>query len=405
MLRLIFRQILKHKYPLLAVMLVWVVGGYYIFSIRHDLLSFVYRMASDHPIGTEQHPERAYFDYLRPALERIEKNEIRLATMKRACLRTGVSHPSLEEFYRPHWLENINAWAEESGIRNNLMAIPEADEYWIKHRNDVSNSLMEAVEALSHSYEIPPGTIDENQRNTILIPAIVQDLAEALCDNRIGIFAWGDYISFLEARAYRQVVQTMPDFETMYPFPSEQDVFTLERLRGNRNYITALENYVAGGVPERPSMCVSMTFRLVCAAPQEAIRIYNRRLYYSSMEDQRAGLHLNFGKLYRFLAAENRDYLNNALEQFTGATRRAHTEQEARKAIIRIYLERQETEKAYTELRQLSLTYTERGLENREFRNLARTTLIQLGRFRDADCYSEMANYPSITPFCRNLRL
>ncbi len=95
-----------------------------------------------------------------------------------------------------------------------------------------------------------------------------------------------------------------------------------------------------------------------------------------------------------------------AIEHFILASGAYETEFDARLYLARLYLERaaeletlRETPAAsaayalaHDEVRQIALLNRRGDFREDEFRELARRTLMGLGRFRDADCYAPMRN-------------
>lgn len=442
MLRIVFRQLLKHWKTMLPVNLVWIIGGYFIFSNNHtywkELLDTInpghkeeYTLPNKHTIlkdlsqflvhfpepGTEN-PKKAYFSYVRPALNRLkfthkkllcylpsilyrcspsERGEIpiRLDLMTKACaFIPSTSHMS-DLKLQPHWLATLKEWSlspgEDSITGDTEMASPV--EYWKENQGIVLESLQDMINALSYAYVIPPEVHNESE-NAIVIPQAISRISAAVCKPELGVLAFGDFARHLEVHAFRIREEAQnPHKSELRTYPTEKEILGFTELGKNPYYKIALNRYLSGGVPDplSPELCRGHNFILSCYSPSEALKTYRKLLYFSD-ESEKPNIFLNMGKLYLFRSLKNDDRkdLKMALRFLYGATRHPAVEKEGRILMIRIYLKEQDYRKAYDQLSQLSLVYRDRGMGDGEFRELARLTLIGVGRFRDADCFSSL---------------
>lgn len=434
MIKILFRQIFKRWRGLLPVFIIWTVAGYLIFSDQHRFLNLfipldpgeqlsypdkhtVFRklawILSGIPEPGSQDPETAYFDYILPAREILSENgtgffcrmasfvglcevdsgieTVRLDLMAEACDRIPVGSVPMDSDFRPHWLEKIEKYDinPDSSVRQ----LVEPDEYWQENHEKVLTALRKAVQAMDYAYEIPTSVHQEAGSPTILVPEFVDRLASAVCRDEIGNLAWGDYVHFQEVRAFNRLEkEEVKDIEYRYLHPSEKDLLILNSLQESYEYIRALKEYSGSIVPDpwQPFGCGN-EFLLACYAPEEARDIFNRLLYYSSRRE-RPSLYLKLGRIHLSLYRKyGSEHLDKALDYFTGASKSFDTEREARFSITRIYLKSGDYDRAHGQLIKLSQIMKNRGGEDREFRNLARLTLMGLGRFRDADCYADMS--------------
>ncbi|MCR9144396.1 MAG: hypothetical protein NXI24_19310 [bacterium] len=428
MLRLILRQILKHKWPLLILSVVWIGAGVFLFQNSHNMLAWLVRLTVELPEPGRQDPMSA-LGYVNEARERVRP--IRLDLMERTCgsflpLRyTG----SVEDF-RPHWLEKLDAWQiqTESGPQT-----VEPDLYWRDNLGDVLTSLRDAVSAMQFAYEITGADQGDPTLETTVVPDLVARLGRAACRPELAMLAYGDYARFQEERAWLHITDGKPTPSRAGPAPAladlgptERERLILEKLSGVPEYIRALRMYL-GGPPVDPadaSACNgrigtalpngrpagNQDLRLACVAPVEALSIYDRLLKVSPGADGPA-LHRD-AALVRLMAARRAggdaaaEHRAAAIQHLTIASGSYTTEFDARVELTRLYLARAtELEAlsqddaaagsyalAHDEIRQLALLSRRRDFREQDFRELARRTLMGLGRFRDADCYSDMSS-------------
>ena len=426
MFKLFLRQLKKHRAGLIPVAIVWILGGYVIFTNHHACLATLSRWTVTLPGPGEQRPAAA-MQYVEAARELIADDEIRLDLMHKMCNRHELRQADERDLYRPHWLEKIRSWnLAEPGSPSRVV---EPSEYWDEHRATVLDALRSAVNAQALAFEITPGDLGLPEGETILVPAEVARYARAVCRPQIAVLAWGDYVEFQEVRAFQKLQTGEPELAENYAYPAEQQILILSALQEDPNYLRALREYGAGEppLPEVGGTCADGNFRLACGAPLEAVKVLNKQLYFAPARS-RPLLHLRLGALHRVLERETSDpqHLGRALDHYAGATESAPTEEEGRLNLARIFLmlaDRSRTaspdagrehrlyyERAYEELKQISLIKKGQGLTDDEFRELARHILIGLDRFRDADCFADLAHPTPGTdgltrPHCKDLRL
>lgn len=444
MLRLIIRQILKHKWPLLILVFIWIGAGYLLFENSHRLLATLVRLTVNLPDPGRQDPEAA-LGYVESARERTAN--IRLDLMARTCTNfLPLRYTGAIEDFRPHWLEKLESWqvSTESGPEP-----VEPDQYWSANIDEVLLALRDAVGAMQFAYEITAEDLGQPGAETILVPDLVARLASAACRQEIGVLAFGDYAEFQEQRAWLAIAgdQSTRSLERDDPRPvlsdlgpGERERLILEKLNGVESYNTALRTYL-GGPPPDPhdrSACnnasgarhrggpteAAQNFRLACVAPTEAISVYDRLLAVAPAQEGPA-LHRDAALVHLLAArrasgAEAEAHHTAAVQHFTIASGAYETEFEARTELARLYLARAiEMESrsqadaateayalAHDEVRQLALLSRRRDFNETEFRELARRTLMGLGRFRDADCFADMSSLRYGTrDHCLNLQL
>ncbi len=420
MLKLLLRQIKKHRAGLIPVLLAWVIGGTLLFKYNDSCLAALSRLVVRLPEPGTQRPVEA-LKYLEDARGIIAEKEIRLDLMARLCGKTPIKWTDDRELYRPHWLEKIRSWNLATAPDASAVVI-EPDEYWKENRPVVLEALSLVMNAQALAFEITAADRALPEGETILVPDELGRYARALCNDQIAVLAWGDYVEFQEIRAFRRMMTADPNLEETYRYPVEQEILILESLREDPLYLRALREYAAGDppLPEGGGTCGDTNFRLPCAAPRETLKVWNKELYFAPAA-ARPALHLRLGRLHRVLAKEagTDEHLLLALDQFTGATVSIPLEEEARLGLTRLFLmladrapvgapRREFFERAYDEIKMLSLITRGRGLTDREFRELTRHTLIGLGRFQDADCFADLArnvNGGLTRPHCQDFRL
>ncbi len=418
--KLVLRQIGKHWRGLSVILLIWIGAGYYIFNYQHQALTVLSGWFVSLPAPGTQDPAAAY-KLVKAAEERLkqghvglwcrlvdsesctaqrrQQGEIRLNMMQRACDKHRGRFKGEEAIYRPHWLVRLRTWnlnAARDPASVDPDDLPAPDEYWRKNQSLVLESLRDIVAALSYAYEIPPSVRDDKTKGTWLVAEMAAELSRALCLDTIGIMAWGDYIDFLELRAYNELRKELPRFEQQYIFPAEQELRALDKLRENPSYARALQEYAGASPPVGGIIagCQRGPFKLVCVSPEETLKIYNKLLYILPARSRpglpaRVDYRLRLGTLYLFRVNRGEsEFTGKALDNLHAATRWFATEKPARMEIARLHLKRKEYSRAFEQMRQLRLM----GMKGREYRRVMRLTLMGMGRFADADCFSELAD-------------
>ena len=429
MLNLILRQLAKHWKGLLPVCVIWIICGYYILDYKHDLLTTLSHWFINLPEPGTQNQARAY-EYVKTARERIKKGRtgffcrtfdtegckeerilegnIRLDLMRKACRHISGKYKG-DDAYRTHWLEKLEEWnlinktdSSRQSIDSDNTIVPE--HYWKTNKDNVMESLKDLIDAMNYAYEISPSARGEIRGKTWIIPELITKYSEALCMDIPGILAWGDYIEFQEIRAFRSIKKEKPDFEKEYIYPAEQEMRILQKLKYNPKYILALKKYSAGSPPSRGNLenCKRGPYRLSCLSQPEAIKIINKLLYISP-EHELPGYRLNLGLIYLMrVNAGERNFLEKSLDNLYEASSNHGTEREARIIMTGIFLRKKDFKQAYDQIKQLQLIPP----RNKEYRKLVRLTLIGLGRFTDADCFSDMSKLEfGKRAHCRKLEL
>ncbi len=415
MIKLLLRQILKHWKGLLPVAIVWTLGGWWILSHRNTLLTELSHFVVRLPEPGEQKPDEALV-LVEKAREKVLKGHqgwwcrnmpsflsscdsledtgINLRLMRKACALYPYRITGDSEIYRPHWLDKIQDWnlSSSSGGESSGMNLVEPDEYWQENRPIVLSAVKDLIDAMNYAYEIPVA-LAEGKSGTLLIPQLVAEYASAICADEAGIFAWGDYVQFQEFRAYRRLRETNRNIDREYVYPAEQQLIVLEELKNSAAYAAALDNYKVGSPPEPGNflLCRKGLKTLSCVAPYEAVKVYAKLIYISD-DSRQSSLHLQLGNLHSLIASRrpSEEELERAVGSYRGALNTLDTEKKARLSISRIFIQSRDYPAAYAELSQIYRIQSSR--EEREFRELFRFALMGIGRHRDADCFTDLAD-------------
>ncbi len=445
------------------ILIVWVAGAYLFYEYRHDWLNFLSRLTVSLPERGEEKPHQAYA-YLQRANEIVAEDGVDLRLMQKTC-GTGflpLKYRGEIEDFRPHWLDRLENWHPRNVPDTRTI---EPDEYWKQHRPAVVDALKATLNAMELAYEIPAGVrkaqddaAEEDISSTagdeskIRVADEVALLARSICRDEIGVLAYGDYAEFLEVRAWRRVLKRRCGDgceERDFGLPEKRRL-TLEALRNSadrENYMLALRHYYSSFPPDPydlPRSCLSRRYRLSCAAPREALDVFAKMIAVASDAGTLHRAHLASGYLQVQLlldASSGNDpqHYSAAVNHFQIATGHVATASDAHLELARLYLDRARRaesvhagtedsgqrsrspealeyyELAFEQVQQLSLmdrtTVLERGgnlLADREdeYREAARRTLIGLGRFKEADCFSQLRDVGyGAREHCENLRL
>ncbi len=459
MLKLFIRQLLKQWKAIIIALSIWLIGGYFFLSPHQTYLRMaLQRLNGGVPVWTpdrgylfsrlsyffahrpnpgRQEPQYAFDKYLLPVLQQIDSpgkgfpcttslsdgacgrlgvdEGVRLDLMADTCQMLPRNFVPPDFRLRPDWLETTKHWTlarasrenESGGLERHLI---EPDSYWISHRDQLLASMEDLMNAMDYAYEIPRAIHRIPDKGDILLPMVISRVGNALCRPDAGILAYGDYVNFQEVRAYRDRVQKNPEEgKEEYIFPSEKELLTLSSLKGDNRYIEALRIYTGGVAPDpiQTGECSIDKFVLACYAPREALKTFNKLLYYAS-DRETPSLQFLLGKIYLRLGwnSNDTDMLDRAANFFQGSAQSPDTEYDSRVYLLKLRLKWKDYDKAYIELLRLNAILANRGMEDGEFRQLARTTLMGLGRFKEADCFSTMVGMPTGSrKYCEAFRL
>ncbi|MBX7057563.1 MAG: hypothetical protein K1X75_05810 [Leptospirales bacterium] len=413
MLRLIWRQILRHKLALGLVALLWIGAGALVFGNRDAFFAWLSALFVNLPPPGEQRPEAAW-SYFQRAEQRLQDEHIDLGIMERSCEDYLPRRFSGDvNRFRPDWLERLQHWkisgAEAgSGLES---AIAQPDQYWQDNIAATLASLRDTVNAAQFAQEIAPDVHGQQQRGSILLAEQISRLGRAVCRPELALLAWGDYVAFQEERSWRKIVADLPEDAEREYGPGERSQKIAEALRGDALYVRALSEY-AGGAPPDPHDSQSCSgparYSLACAAPAEAVSVYERLLAAAPAERAPAN-HINAGLALLHLSQTSDDSTalrQRAVDHFAVAAADRQSEQEARLELADIYLSEDNVQSAYEELKALQLLARRPGFRQHDFRSLAARVLRRMGRLGDADCFSAMSDALSGTrTHCRNLQL
>lgn len=152
MIKLILRQIGKYRWPVLGLLLVWGVGGYWIYNNRYEMVAWLSAVSTDYPGPGQQDSSHAYFQYVQPAMEAVEEEGIRLDLMKKSCPARS-KQPFFDiNLGKHHWLEKIQTW--NVAAPGDSPEVIEPSSYWKKHKETVLNALQELIRATYYAYEV-----------------------------------------------------------------------------------------------------------------------------------------------------------------------------------------------------------------------------------------------------------
>ena len=429
MIKLFLRQFVKHWYALIPILFLWILGGILIFNSKDETLIVLSRWFSSLPAPGRQKPMKALPLVLK-AMERTGKEKpgilcglyetescrrkkgrvkIRLDLMRKACAFIPVKHYDTEDVYKPHWLKKRREWTiggplggvRTGGIRPDELVEPR--EYWEQHMPDVLASLKDLIDASEYAYEITARNRGEARGKTWIIPDLLARYARALCLDDIALMIWGDYASFQENRAYNKLKNEDPDFAGEFIFPRDRELRVLAKLVHDNRYRLALEEYSRGTAPDAGVRvaCFQGPARLACFSPDEARMAYNKLLYILP-EPYQAGYRLKLGLLYMMLGRQGKkNYLNKALDHLSEAARDNAYVIRARMNMARVYILQDKYRLAREEVRQLRLVQA----QGKEYRDIVRLTLMGMGEYKNADCFSDMAGSSyGVKERCKNFR-
>jgi len=413
------------------VALVWVLGGWWILRHRFELLSGLSRAFVSVPPPGQSNPGKAA-DYIETARKR--SHGVHLDLMARACIRFPLKYEGDLDFYRPHWLERYRDWnlagpaaggpagenREPTKSKEPTLAgqewwaeverrpagleaaeVVEPDQYWKENKARVIDSLKAAINASVFAYDIPADT--RPGWPAVHVPDGIAAYARAACLEPVALFARGDYIEHREAKARLDLLTEMPDFELRYTYEQDRLLFLLTRLKRDNQYRSSLQEYLGGSIPVSQSACRGRDYRLSCVAPKEALPVLQKIIYTAPSSDL-PGLYVKLGSLHLLLGGKEHSSL--AADFYTGGTQDSGTQRDARAGLVRSFLAIGDIERALEQLSQASLLYKDRGRTDGEFRELARSVLVKAGRFREADCFADLAELPSgEREHCRRFQL
>ncbi|MDH5655034.1 MAG: hypothetical protein OEZ34_03950 [Spirochaetia bacterium] len=421
MIRLIFKELKKHFIGIFLLGLFWAFAWYYINENRDILPVKLSQTFLSLPDEGKQDPEKAYFDYIRPAEKFISRDSLWCSTMPSwlgGCSSAELSEKKIHldimgkacRKYAnnsgekpPHWLESIEEWNLAKGYtgQKNVLTV-DPGEYWDENNDTVLEALEKLIQASRYAWEIPPQVRNDGSKKTLLVAEMISDYAKAVCRDDMGLIAWGDYIEFQELRAGIESSNQNPDAYRIYKYPSEKILYSLKTLKNNANYYRALKEYSAGSAPESLiTGCRNAPLSLPCASPDEAIRVLNKMIYFSKNEDL-PGIYLKLAKIY--LTYQNKEKRNKTLNYLSGAEKHPGLKKDALVLKIRYFLSEDDVKQAYSSLARLKALLPNGGRGDSDYKRLARAVLMKDGRYKEADCFSEKAETEmGIRDHCKKL--
>ena len=390
MLDLILRQIRRHQGPLFLVLLVWLIGAYFIYQNQHRVFAYLSHLFSSPALPEKQDSAKAY-PYIKRAQKRIKEEKIDLRIMEKSCRKIPIRYRGEPEQFAPDWLDRLKNWkletveeAKEEGSYKKVAGLPD---YWKEKHAFVLLSLRDLINAMQFAYEVKAVEPKTKKRKLIIVSRLLEPYAKALCKDHLALLAWGEYLAFQERRAGGK------------------------EPKGSRLYIEALRNYLgetgSAGLgesssprlysgPLTTSFCQRKRLNLSCLAPKESISTYQKLLRLEKAS-RIPGLHFKIAQSYLILASREstkgavQRRRKQALVHLRFAAKSYDWEVEAHLGMARIHLKQKKYRQALSEnIRRLKNLSRRPGFPHEEFSNLARQTLIGVGRPKDADCFSTL---------------
>ena len=403
MLSLILRQILSHKLAFFLLFAVWFCGGYLLYLYHNPLFAYLSYWFASPSLPQRQEPAIAY-QYLKRAQLYLQDTSVNLEIMEKSCSLVPKQYRGKESEFHPDWLERVRAWklepisdtSQEEGQVGSAANFPD---YWQKNYLVVLQSLKSTANAMQFAYEIPLPQ-GESQR-PVVIPRFFERYARAICKPHLAILAWGDYVSFQEKRATRQLMKTSK--------PNKP----LNFLKANPLYIEALYGYLGYPIPRQSwtdTACNHKQASLLCMDTPQTVSTYHKLLKVEA-KSRRPRLHLQLAQAYLHKIKQttkiDQEETKLAMQHLIAASRLYSLEAEARMIMVQIWIRQKNYARALTELRHLYLLRKSPGFDKKEFAMLAKKTLIGVGRPRDGDCFPQMNNnlLYSNQEYCKKLRL
>ncbi len=375
MFSIIFKQLLKYKYPIMIIVVLWGIIGAIIYLNRYAFLSFLYHLTTDFPSYGNSNPRKAYYDFFLPAIENLEEHSVDLSLMAQLCPAEIKTTILKDVEYEWHFLKKYNIFYFDKSY----VYTPHYT-YWQEKKEHVLKSLNLIKESMKYSFEIPSDLTKDNKN--ILIPYIAQQIYRALCIPNEIRTVWKDYILFLEMKTYKEHVNK----ENALPYPSNFDMDLLIQLRNIPKYQFAIQQYTGYQIPfEIVHNCKD---HIICIDPW-AVNQYLKKLLFISNYMELGNLFLNMAKVNIILShiTSDKNYLYYALDYYTGAKDFDTSRVDAYLQTSFLFLMLEEPEKSLQNLQEFKNIKPLKFSQESFHYDLIYKTLTMLKYYREADCF------------------
>ncbi len=382
MLSIIWRQIKKYKYVFFSLLLIWILGGLLIYNYRYTLISQLYLLFSNFPEWGKPNPQKAYDDFVKPAIEIIENNKINLQAMQELCpseLKSNILYDSESNwtFLKKYTFYSFDA--QYITLKNY--------DYWMKNKPYVLESIRLLNEAQKYAFEIPE---EVSKQKNILLPLLIEQLYFSICLPNESKKYWKRYIDFLEEMTYKEIFLKNQNQEIVLPFARNFDLDLLKHMENHFKYIYAIKSYIGGIIPY--SLIQNCKEEFICKIPEEG-NFYINKLIFVSPRENLGNLFLSQARIYIILAKKYREeqtkYLKLALERYYGALDYPETRVEAFLEMAELYLSMDQPDKALITLQQFAKEKPSKLILENFYHTVIHKTLISLKRYEEAECFKE----------------
>ena len=291
--------------------------------------------------------------------------------MSRSCTQSPTKFRG-EQNFDPHLIDKIKNWKiieKDSKIKFNYQNIAKYPDYWKKNYNLVLQSLQESLLAVKYSYEISLKEINPKlSKNKILvIPTYVEEYSKAICQNYIAYLVWLDYINFKE----KTNSHLSSSNNSEYRYALQHSLGDIKRNE------------------ELDSLCKNRN-NLICIDTITSINVLKKLINISNYNEI-AKYKLELSYAFIFLEKNNNNkkinYYDEAEKYLKEVSKYYEYELEANFLLAEIYVIRKKYNDSLDILRFINLNHRLPGFSNSKFVNLAKRTLIGLGRLDAVDCF------------------
>lgn len=385
MFKIILKNLLKNKYFIIPFILFWLLSGIVIYNYRYSFLSFLYRVSSGFPEFGQENPKKAYENFVQPALEILEKNQVNLILLKEFCPKQIQSEILFNTEYEWHFLKKYNIFYFESKY-----IFGKSYEYWKQKKEFVLEVINLLKKGQKYAIEIPAEITAE--KKTILIPLLLDQALEAICLPNESRKNWAEYIRYIEQSFYSKGTLFKQEKELrLHPFPSEFDIDLLNVLQNNEKYIFSIYKYIGSSVPfEYLHFCPEEKF--LCSQLEEANFYYNKLAFVYPYENL-GEIFLNHARIYFYLGMQtkNQNYFHLALDRYAGAKDYRNSFVDAYLEMIYLFLVLNQPAEALYKIEEFKAVKPKNFFQETIYFDLVYKTLTYLGYFQEADCFKKNA--------------
>lgn len=383
MFKILLKNLLKYKYIFFIFLFIWILSGIFVYQHRFKLLSFLYNLSSDFPEIGKENPKKAYFDFVKTAIEILEKNNINLNLMQELCPKEIKANILTNSEYEWDFLKKYNLFAFESQyiLGNSYI-------YWKEKKELVLNAILYLKEAQKYATEIPSEITQE--KKTILIPILLEQTYNGICLPNESRINWKKYIQYIENSTYRKYIENNMEKKEILPFPREFDLELLRQLENNEKYIFAIQRYIGKSVPfEYLNNCPDQFW--ICSQLKESEFYYNKLIFVYPFENL-GNIFLNHGRIYFLLANQTKDpkYYELALDRYSGAKDFSNSYIDAYLEMIYLFLSKGENNKAFETINEFKEIRPKIFPQQTLYYELIFKVLTRLGHFEEAECFKDI---------------